>query len=494
MTRQLPNPRGSAALRYAIAAACTVLGSHAVAADTAAMPAASSGNALEEIVITAQRREETLDKVPISISAFSQKNLDDLHIQSFLDLATIVPGLIVQGAVVGSQENADVAIRGIFSGGNAPTTQFYIDETPVAIRTLPGCCPAGSPRPLMFDLDHIEVLRGPQGTLFGSSAMGGAIRFITPQPSLDKESGFTKAELSYTENGQPNYEAGVAYGAPIVADKLGYRVSAWWQNMGGWIDKENPFTGAITENNANRAYNYVIRPAFTYSPFEGLTITPSVFFQHTYSASPNTYWLNDNLSNPPPQHAFPNPEGGQKISGALLEPYADNLRITAIAVKWNFNSLTFQSDTSWLDRTSLALNDLTRYTEFAFGGSNQIPPTGNNPVLPTTYSNYEDDTTYTHAIVQEFRLSSQDPSARVNWVAGLFYRHAAQQVEQYLGGSLDPLTEAIAGKTTLQFTGLPNYFANGQVYNGFTQYQAVDISEAAFGELDANTKILHATE
>ena len=116
--------------------------------------------------------------------------MDDLHIENFTDLASITPGLIVSTPLADQQDNGDVAIRGIFSGGNAPTTQFYIDETPIAIRTLPGAGPSSSPRPEIFDLERVEVLRGPQGTLFGSSAMGGAIRYITPQPNLEQASGY----------------------------------------------------------------------------------------------------------------------------------------------------------------------------------------------------------------------------------------------------------------------------------------------------------------
>src|ERR1700736_4461358 len=130
--------------------------------------------------------------------------MDDFHIQTFSALASIGPGLIVSPPTAGAQDSSDVAIRGIFSGGNAPTTQFYIDETPVAIRTLPGAGPSSSPRPLIFDLDRVEVLRGPQGTLFGSSAMGGAIRYITSQPNLERASGYAKVEGSYTERGDPS--------------------------------------------------------------------------------------------------------------------------------------------------------------------------------------------------------------------------------------------------------------------------------------------------
>jgi outer membrane receptor protein involved in Fe transport len=425
-------------------------------------------SSLEEIVITAQRREEKLDKVPISVTAFSQKTMDDLHIQTFADLASITPGLIVSTPAASNQDNGDVAIRGIFSGGNAPTTQFYIDETPVAVRTLPGAGPLTSPRPEIFDLDRVEVLRGPQGTLFGSSAMGGAIRYITPQPNLNDESGYAKAETSYTERGSPNYEVGVAYGAPIVAGTAGFRLSGWFQEEGGWIDHEDPFTGDILKRNANSSDAYVIRPAFTWAPTQGLTITPALFLQHTHSAFPSTYWLND----------LPNPESGAHVSGTVQsEQGTDDLRVSSLAIKYEIHGLSFQSDTSYLDRTSLYLNDFTHSGEDIYSGTPFIPN------LSHSYDNYEHDVSFTHAWQQEFRLSSQDPSSRVNWVAGLYYRRSVQSLVQILPGSLDPLAEAIAGENTLQFTGIPNYVLNGEVINAYTNFQATDISEAAFGDV-----------
>ena len=139
------SPRHCCAFRGAIAVAAVLAAGQVIAADSVARTStAMSSDSIDEIIVTAERREEKLDKVPISVTAFSQKTMDDLHIQSFSDLAAIVPGLIVSTPQSGVQGLTDVAIRGIFSGGNAPTTQFYIDETPVAIRSLPAAGPSGT--------------------------------------------------------------------------------------------------------------------------------------------------------------------------------------------------------------------------------------------------------------------------------------------------------------------------------------------------------------
>jgi iron complex outermembrane recepter protein len=457
-------------VRCVLAIAHVLLVAPALGTDTstAGTPAEAARSGLEEIIVTAERREENLDRVPISVTAFSQKTMDDLHIENFTDLASIVPGLVLSTPVGGIQDIVDVAIRGIFSGGNSPTTQFYIDETPVAIRTLPAAAPAASPHPLIFDLDRVEVLRGPQGTLFGSSAMGGAIRYITPQPGLSDESGYAKVDLSYTDQGSPSYEAGAAYGAPIVSGTAGFRISAWFQSQGGFIDKENPYTGEILERNANWTNGYVIRPAFTWAPAEGLTITPALFMQHLHSHNPNSYWIT----------RLPYIESDAHVSGAIDEPSNDDLNVWSVAIKYDFSGVSFQSDTSYLDRRSVAINDFTHAAQFLYSGNLFVPG------LAPSWHDYLDDSTYTRAIQQEFRLSSQDLSARLTWVAGLYYRHARQNVAQCLPGTLDPLTEAIAGENTLQFTGFPDYTEpDGQVCNAYTNFHTTDISEAAFGEI-----------
>jgi iron complex outermembrane recepter protein len=469
-----PFTRGT--VRYVLAGASVLLAAHALGADTSVSgaPAEGTNTGLEEIIVTAQRREESLDKVPISVTAFSQKTMDDLHIENFQDLASIVPGLVLSTPVGGLQDINDVAIRGIFSGGNSPTTQFYIDETPVAIRTLPAAGPSASPHPLIFDLDRVEVLRGPQGTLFGSSAMGGAIRYITPQPGLNDASGYAKVDFSYTDRGAPSYEAGVAYGAPIVSGIAGFRVSAWFESQGGFIDKEDPYTGEILTRNANSTDSYVIRPAFTFAPAEGLTITPSLFMQHFHADDPNSYWISD----------LPYFESGAHVSGAIGEPSNDDLNVWSLAIKYNFSGVSFQSDSSFLDRHAVTIDDFTHASEFLYSGNAFVPG------LAQSWHNYFNDSTYTRAKQQEFRLSSDDPSARISWVGGLYYRHALQGLVQCLPGSLDPLTEAIAGENTQTFTGFPDYVEpDGQVCNAYTNFHTIDISEAVFGEITA--EIVH---
>ena len=171
----------------------------ALAQTTDKSVAASGG--LEEVIVTATRREERLQDVPISLSVFSQEKLDAQGLKNIDDLSRLSPGVTFSRNGMGSSanyndENSDVNIRGVDSSAGTSTTGIYIDDTPIQTRHIG--FGAVNPFPALFDLDHVEVLRGPQGTLFGAGAEGGAVRFLTPTPGLNAASGYARAEVAYT--------------------------------------------------------------------------------------------------------------------------------------------------------------------------------------------------------------------------------------------------------------------------------------------------------
>lgn len=427
---------------------------------------------LQQIVVTAERREESIERVPISITALSQQTMDDLHVEKLADLATLVPGLYNTPIGATGPDFSFVAIRGIASGNNAPTTQFYIDETPIAIRQMQGAGNSGSPQPLIFDLDRVEVLRGPQGTLFGASAMGGVIRFITPQPSLDASSGLAKADVSYTDKGDPNYELGAAYGGPVVPGVAGFRVSAWFQSTGGFIDQEDPYTGTVLKKDANSSSAYVIRPAFSVQPSEGFTITPAVFIQHKHSDNADAYWLTDLPDQRP---------DGQRAWGGILQPVTDDLRVPSLAIKYNSGGLTFQSDTSYLDRQEHSITDFTDLME------SYVDPVVPQVIPIPGLSSFENpflDVSSTRAWQQEFRLSSEDAGQKLNWTVGAYYRRAVSDLKQLI--STDSQLAAFYGLTEEEFFGYPDYVYDGQSLSGFQDYRTTDESKAIFGDISVN--------
>src|SRR3984893_9587763 len=205
-----------------------------------AEPETASSGGLEEIVVTATRRSERLQDVPISVMAFSQEKLDSQGLKSIDDLSRLSPGLNFQRNGMSSagnynDEGSDINIRGVDSTAGTSTTGIYIDDSPIQTRHIGfGSINAF---PVLFDLDRVEVLRGPQGTLFGAGAEGGVVRFIAPEANLSKQTGYAGVDVATTDGGDPSYEGGAAFGAPIIDGVLAFRASVSYRRDGGWVDR-----------------------------------------------------------------------------------------------------------------------------------------------------------------------------------------------------------------------------------------------------------------
>jgi outer membrane receptor protein involved in Fe transport len=238
---------------------------------------AQSGDAdLSEVIVTANRMGETaISRLPMSVVAQTQKSLDELGIKTSQDLQRIVPSLRIG---FNGGNGPPISIRGI-QGNNAATTGVYLDESPLQARTLGGLVTGGGTfLPLIFDLERIEVLKGPQGTLYGSSSEGGTIRYITPEPGLSTYSSYTRAEFNSIEDGDTGGELGVAVGGPIVQDKLGFRVSVWGRRIGGWVDHVDWRTGQTVDKDTNSQDQKAFKGALKWRATENLSFTPSFYY------------------------------------------------------------------------------------------------------------------------------------------------------------------------------------------------------------------------
>src|SRR5256886_3995206 len=190
---------------------------------------------LQEVVVPATRREESLSKVPISVTALTQESLDERGVKDFTEVARFTPG----GNFDNSGTNS-ISIRGISGSGGAGTTGIYLDDTPIQMRAL-----AFNPDealPKSFDIERVEVLRGPQGTLFGAGSEGGTVRYITTQPSLTKTSTYGRSEFSSTQYGDPSYEAGAAIGGPPGPGALGARFPVSYPHAAARSERAAPGT------------------------------------------------------------------------------------------------------------------------------------------------------------------------------------------------------------------------------------------------------------
>ena len=202
------------------------------------MAAESAGSAseLEVITVTAQKRAESEQTVPLSMTTFGAAALEQKAIATFFDYGTKVPNLAFAPTGDGVGTSRTISIRGI-SGDNV--TGFYLDETP-----LPD-----SIDPRVLDIDHIEVLRGPQGTLYGARSMGGTVRVITKAPNLNGFEATVHGGFSKTsQTGDPNYTADGVVNIPLIQDRLAARVSAFYDRQAGYFKRSfctDPATAGV---------------------------------------------------------------------------------------------------------------------------------------------------------------------------------------------------------------------------------------------------------
>jgi len=417
--RCLPNSGAAPRHRAVLLTGCALLGTlmgaqaHAQAPDVtpqaaAHARAAADAKAPEQITVTATRRSVDVARVPINVTALSQRQMDERSIRNIDDLANLVPDInFTHTSGVSGNNSTNITIRGIFSDVGSPTTAIYIDDTPVSLRNLGYW--SGNAYPKIFDLDHVEVLRGPQGTLFGDSAEGGAIRFITAQPSLTDYSGSFKGELADGIKGDPTYESGIAYGGPIIPNVLGFRASAWYRSEGGYIDRVSPDTGQTEQANANTENSAAGKFALTWVPTEGLTITPSLFAQSIDDNDRDQYWAD-----------ISNPDADDFKQGARTrQPAHDRFILPGLKISYDLGIATFYSNTSFYDRDQEEKLDYSTYVADLFDGNPFAFPAGDYPsqsILRIGQRN----------VTEDARLQSNATNALIDWTVGLYYSSAQQ--------------------------------------------------------------------
>jgi len=423
------NSRTSPYVRTLCAALTLFLGCATATRAAGGDPAAAKPPSaeLEEVVVTATKDARELSKVPISISAYTQAVMDDRAIRRINDIVAQTPGLSLGDQ--GSNGVGDrIAIRGIDSNTGAATTGVYIDDTPLQARSNPVNL-AGTAFPDVFDLERVEVLRGPQGTLFGAGAEGGVVRFITPTPSLTTNSVYARAETSFTAHGDPSFEAGAAFGGPLKDDVLGIRVSGWGRHSGGWVNRTSWETGQ-TVTNSNWGDAGGARLALLWKASDTVRVTPAVLYQNTHDNDTPNYWV----LRPSPGLDAPSvcpssdPQSG-RFSNCYVsrQQSSDKFVLPSLKVEVDLGAMAFTSVTSYYYRDESNVSDVTNYDIAGALGARGV--NGENNIFPTVASGAPVvdlfvGTTYQNVFTQELRLQSTNAAAKLRWVAGLYYQNS----------------------------------------------------------------------
>jgi outer membrane receptor protein involved in Fe transport len=437
------------------ASATGATGPAAPAAQEVTGAAAGRGELLQEVVVTAQRREESLSKVPISVTAMTQSDLDQKGIKDFLDIARYTPGVSIDNSATNQ-----ISIRGISSSAGAGTTGVYIDETPIQMRSV-GFNPDDA-LPKTFDLERVEILRGPQGTLFGAGAEGGAVRYILTQPSVTSASSYLRSEVSYTQHGAPNYELGLARGQPIVDGTFGVRASVWYRWDGGWVDRVDPTTREIVEKNINHGGTLLARLAATWQPAASFSVTPSILYQNMKKHDDSTYWP-----------AYSDAGAGHfNTATPELIPNYDEYYLPALKMQWDLGKSQIIGDLAYYHR-----NQTTAYqgTVYDLSYYQSAGPTLGYPCVPTpaavntcpgvplldasgmhipsafgtSYATPNIITNSQENYTAELRWQSSDASAKLNWTTGVFWQLAKEgSIEELKDPQINALYQYLYGTGT----------------------------------------------
>jgi iron complex outermembrane receptor protein len=366
------------------------VGSFAVAA------AADEPTALEEVVVHATKRDESILTVPVSITAVTADQIERMGAKDLEDLAHSVPGLVVEQS--SEQSDKIYVIRGIASGAQSATMSIYLDDTPITFG-------AYSPDLKLFDVSQVEVLRGPQGTLFGSSSMGGAIRYTSQQPGFGGVSGSLKAEVGAVQDGSLSYEVQGAVGGPIVEDRAAFRLSAFGRHDGGYIDQRDEDTGRVVDEDVNTVDSAGARAALALRLTDQVDLLVSAIYQQQNGDSSSIFFSarGVDISTPLPPMS--------RVDRANVY-HNDKIFLPSLTLNADLGFAKLTSTSSYVDRQLDAAIDFSYFIQGAIGVSDSSVPDLQAQALQSSHFK---------AFIQEVRLTSQGDGP-LQWIVGAYYQ------------------------------------------------------------------------
>jgi iron complex outermembrane receptor protein len=423
-----------------------------------------------EIVVTATKQgAQSLIDVPQSISAVGGEDLLRAGAQGIGDIAAKVPGLSAFGA--GSNQTK-IKLRGVSSASESEpqeTVAIYLDDVPITGSGGTNNENGASPDLGLFDLNRIEVLKGPQGTLYGSGSLGGTVRYILNTPDLNEFEGKAQARVSTTKRGSESYGLDAVLNIPIVQDKLALRLAGSFAHNGGWIDNTAPLVGlgltpsGTGRKDANRDDNWMVRATLEFRPVEEMTMRARYMhrqFDVKGESSIDT-------------------ARGDYTQPWKIEPFnKDNIDLYDLYLEYDAGPVVISSSTSYFDRDTLDLQDTNRFSQLLF--------TANSPSSTLINSNRQKDFT------EELRVSF-DTGGMVKGVAGLYYQ---KQTKDFTQDAPSPGLNDFCGANAGCFgspTPIPNLnpvfptvnrYVVGSFPNVFQSVVPQDLKQiAVFGEL-----------
>jgi len=405
-------------IRFIAAVGCVSFFGGVLADAAIAQQSRSDMGQLEEIIVTAQKRESTIETTPISLTAVSGA---DILNRGFTDLAALmqsVPGVSVRTSGPGMTE---FEMRGVASnGGNSPTVGFYFDETPL---TAPAATNEGKIviSPDLYDLNRVEVLRGPQGTLYGSGSMGGTIRVIPNAANPDAFQASAEVKLADTAHGGFDHAENAMVNLPFWDGLAALRIVGSYSHDAGWIDRiviapgefPVPTNGLTVRGNVlaapvetdyhdvNDVEKTTVRISAVFKPIDGLTITPSYFYERMFSGG--LPYIDSNPGTDAHYQPFD-----------IAENYRDEFHLTALSIKYRTDAVEISSASAYWTRHEPLIQDASESWSTGLGLTSFGP--GNGGIGAA----YADEDNQSHQTTEELRVTSVGDT-RLKWLVGYFY-------------------------------------------------------------------------
>lgn len=406
--------RRSIALASCVPAIAACLATPAMAQQ----PARTDSGQLEEITVTAEKRESTVQTTAISLTAVSGADIEARGLTDLSSLMQSVPGVSLRTSGPGLGE---FEMRGVAStGGNSPTVGFYYDDTPL---TAPAATNEGKIviSPALYDLSRVEVLRGPQGTLYGSGSMGGTIKVVPNAPDPGAFSASAETVVGDTSNGGFDHAENAMVNLPFGGGIAALRLVGSYSEDAGWIDRvvttpgsfPLPLNAGATRGDvlaapigtdyrsSNDVERTTVRLSALVKPLDGLTITPSLFYQKLRSGG-LPY-----IDSDPGTNAHYQPFD-------IPEPYSDEFKLGSLNVKYHTDLFDLDSTSSYWTRHEPVIQDASESWQTGLGLTSFDPASGGiGPAVAI-----EDNSS--HQTSEEIRLASVGDSS-LKWLAGYFY-------------------------------------------------------------------------
>ena len=376
----------------------------------------------QTIVVTAQKREQRLIDVPQSVSVVSGDALENVQATNFADYLKLVPGLQLNQTTPGFGR---LVLRGVNTGGVASTVAVYQDETTFGSSSglANGAILAGDFD--TFDIERIEVLRGPQGTIYGASSMGGVLKYVTRKPDSSAIEVRARTSIETVKGGDESYLGSAVVNLP-VGDKVAVRASGFYRDFGGFIDSIGT-AGSDVENDINSSKSYGGRASVLLKPAESLSVQLSAYLQNLKTDASNS--------------VDSDPATGRTLYGRLSQSqfvpeFTDvRYRVYSAVVDADLGFASLVSATSYSSLSQSFRGDLTTQygglIELVFGVPNDF---------------YQGQLTRVRRFSQEIRLQSPEDE-RFEWLLGAYYTREK--------GIIDQTFNAVEPGTLTPIDGLP---------------------------------------